>query len=435
VTTAPADPSAVLARRKRVLSPTYRLFYEEPLQIVRAEDVWMYDEHGRRYLDAYNNVPVVGHCRPEVVEAMVRQARTLNTHTRYLAEQPLQLAEELLATLPGELGSVIFTCTGSEANDLAARTAKTVTGGSGFIITDFAYHGGTELLTGMSPEEGNPLGPGVYTLAPPLGEHSAATFGARVEECIARMRADGVRLAALLVDTCFASDGIATHPPGFLAEAARHVRAAGGLLIADEVQPGFGRLGESMWGFQRHGVTPDLVTMGKPMGNGHPIAAVVGRRDVFAAFSRQRHYFNTFGGNSVSCAVALAVLKVIHTEGLIENARRSGGHLLSGLQALARRCAVIRDVRGAGLFIGVELGTNPASGLAGSREVKRVVNGMRARGVLIGTSGRNGDVLKIRPPLTFALEHADLLLDVLKKTLQGENVPAGGGASDIPSAV
>ena len=435
MTTASGDHSAILARRRRVLSPTYRLFYEEPLQIVRAEDVWMYDEHGRRYLDAYNNVPVVGHCRPEVVEAMVRQARTLNTHTRYLAEQPLELAEELLATLPGELGSVVFTCTGSEANDLAARTAKTVTGGNGFIITDFAYHGGTELLTGMSPEEGNPLGPGVYAVAPPLGEHAAASFGARVGECITRMRADGVRLAALLVDTAFASDGIATHPPGCLAEAARHVHAAGGLVIADEVQPGFGRLGESMWGFERHGVTPDLVTMGKPMGNGHPIAAVVARRDVFAGFSRQRHYFNTFGGNSVSCAVALAVLKVIRTEGLIENARRSGGHLLSKLRSLAQRCAVISEVRGAGLFIGVELGANPATGLAGSAEARRVVNGMRARGVLLGTSGRNGDVLKIRPPLTFAPGHADLLLDVLEKTLQGENAAAGGGAHDIPSAV
>ena len=435
MTTAPADHSAILTRRRRVLSPTYRLFYEEPLQIVRAEDVWMYDEHGHRYLDAYNNVPVVGHCRPEVVEALARQARTLNTHTRYLAEQPLQLAEELLATLPEELCSVIFTCTGSEANDLAARAAKTVTGATGFIITDFAYHGGTELVTGMSPEEGNPLGPGVYAVAPPLGEQAAATFGARVAECIAHMRADGVRPAALLVDTCFASDGIATHPPGFLAEAARYVRAAGGLLIADEVQPGFGRLGDAMWGFQRHGVTPDLVTMGKPMGNGHPIAAVVARRDLFAAFSKQRHYFNTFGGNSVSCAVALAVLKVIRSEGLIENARRSGAHLLSGLRTLARRCDVIRNVRGAGLFIGVELGANPASGLAGSHEAKRVVNGMRSRGVLIGTSGRNGDVLKIRPPLTFAIEHADLLLDVLDKTLQDGNVTVGGGAHDIPSVV
>jgi len=435
VTTASGDPSTILARRRRVLSPTYRLFYEAPLQIVRAEDVWMYDEHGRRYLDAYNNVPVVGHCRPEVVEALVRQARTLNTHTRYLAEQPLQLAEELLATLPEELDSVIFTCTGSEANDLAARAAKTVTGGSGFIITEFAYHGGTELVTGMSPEEGNPLGPGVYTVAPPLGELAAATFGARVEECIVRMRADGVRLAALLLDTVFASDGIATHPTGFLADAARHVRAAGGLLIADEVQPGFGRLGEAMWGFQRHGVIPDLVTMGKPMGNGHPIAAVVARREVFSEFARQRHYFNTFGGNSVSCAVALAVLQVIRRERLPDNALRSGAHLLHGLRALAQQRAVVRDVRGSGLFIGVELGANPASDLAGSAEARRVVNEMRTRGVLLGTTARNGDVLKIRPPLTFTVEHADLLLDALEKTLQCAGATVGGGVRDFPSVV
>jgi 4-aminobutyrate aminotransferase-like enzyme len=435
VTTASGDPSAILARRRRVLSPTYRLFYEAPLQIVRAADVWMYDEHGRRYLDAYNNVPVVGHCRPEVVEAMVRQARTLNTHTRYLAEQPLQLAEQLLATLPEELNSVIFTCTGSEANDLAARTAKTVTGGSGFIITDFAYHGGTELVSGMSPEEGNPLGPGVYTVAPPLGEQAAATFGSRVAECIARLHANGVRLAALLIDTVFASDGIATHPTGFLADAVRHVRAAGGLVIADEVQPGFGRLGETMWGFERHGVIPDLVTMGKPMGNGHPIAAVVARREVFSDFSGQRHYFNTFGGNSVSCAVALAVLQVIRRERLADNALRSGEYLVRGLRALARRDAVIRDVRGAGLFIGVELGANAASGLAGSPEARRVVNEMRVRGVLLGSTGRNGDVLKIRPPLTFAVEHANVLLDALEKTLRCERATAAGGADDIPSVV
>jgi 4-aminobutyrate aminotransferase-like enzyme len=412
------DRSALLARRRRVLSPTYRLFYEQPLEIVRAADVWMYDERGRRYLDAYNNVPVVGHCHPRVVEALTAQAGTLNTHTRYLAERPLQLAEELLATMPEGLGNVIFTCTGSEANDLAARVAKSVTGGSGFIITDFAYHGGTDLIAGMSPEDGNPLGPGVYTVPPPLGAESAGAFGEQVRRCIERMRADGVRLAALLLDTAFASDGVATHPPGFLAEAVAHVRAAGGLFIADEVQPGFGRLGERMWGFQRHGVAPDLVTMGKPMGNGHPVAAVAARPEVLAEFARSRRYFNTYGGNSVSCAVALAVLQVIRAESLLENARHSGEYLQRHLRALADRCAVIRDVRGAGLFIGVELGSNPASGLSGSDEATRVVNEMRSGGVLLGTTGRNGNVLKIRPPLTFGLEHADLLLGVLEQTLQ-----------------
>src|SRR5690242_8220617 len=193
MTSSPGNEAALLARRARVLAPTYQLFYEQPLQIVRAEDVWMYDEQGRRYLDAYNNVPVVGHCHPLVVEALASQARTLNTHTRYLAEQPLQLAEELLATLLPEPGRVIFTCTGSEANDLAVRISKAVTGGSGFIITEFSYHGVTDVLSGMSPEDGGPLGPGVYTVPAPLGAAGAAAFGARVRQCLERMQRDGVR--------------------------------------------------------------------------------------------------------------------------------------------------------------------------------------------------------------------------------------------------
>ena len=418
MTAAPGDPAAILARRTRLLAPTYQLFYEQPLQIVRAEGVWMYDERGRAYLDAYNNVPIVGHCHPQVVEALARQARTLNTHTRYLAEQPLQLAAELLATLPPQLENVIFTCTGSEANDLAARVSKEVTGGSGFIITDFAYHGATELTAGMSPEDGAPLGPGVYTVPSPRAVSGAAAFGEHVRHCIERLRADGLRVAALLVDTIFSSDGVVAHPAGFLAEAVRQVHAAGGLFIADEVQPGLGRVGEAMWGFQRHGVVPDIVTMGKPMGNGHPVAAVAARSAIFAEFSRRRRYFNTYGGNSVSCAAALAVLGVIRSENLLENARRSGEYLQQGLRALAQRCPAIRDVRGAGLFIGVELGTNPASGLSGAAETTRVVNGMRRLGVLLGATGRSGDVLKIRPPLTFAPQHADLLLEALIRTLQ-----------------
>ncbi|HVN43810.1 MAG TPA: aspartate aminotransferase family protein [Steroidobacteraceae bacterium] len=414
------DPSSLLARRARVLAPTYQLFYEQPLQLVRAEGVWMYDQQGQRYLDAYNNVPVVGHCHPRVVEALTRQARILNTHTRYLAEQPLQLAEQLLATLSQPQGRVIFTCTGSEANDLAVRIARAVTGGRGIIISEFAYHGATDLMAGMSPEDGNPLGPEVYTVPAPLDAGAAASFGARVRECIERVQARGVGLAGMLVDTILSSDGVIAEPRGFLADAARAVQAAGGLFIADEVQPGFGRLGEAMWGFQRHGVSPDLITMGKPMGNGHPVAAVAGRAEVFAEFARGRRYFNTYGGNSVSCATALAVLDVIRTEGLLENARRTGEHLRQGLRALAQRRSVIREVRGAGLFIGVELGANPASGMSGAAETRRVVNGLCRRGVLVGSTGRNGDVLKIRSPLTLEPQHAELLLAALEDTLASE---------------
>ena len=420
MTTVSPDATGLRARRARLLAPTYQLFYDEPLEIVRASDVWMYDRDGRAYLDAYNNVPVVGHCHPRVVDALATQARTLNTHTRYLGELPLRLAETLLATLPREIGSVIYTCTGSEANDLAVRVARAVTGGTGIIITEYAYHGVTDLINGMSPEDGGPLGPGVYAVPAPVGAAAAAAFGEHVRHCLGRMRADGVRPAALLVDTVFASEGVATDPPGFLAAAVGHVRAAGGVFIADEVQPGFGRLGETMWGFGRHGLVPDLVTMGKPMGNGHPIAAVAARPEIFAAFGERRRYFNTFGGNTVSCAVALEVLKVIDEERLLANVRQSGAHLLSGLHELAGRAPVIREIRGAGLFLGVDLGENPASGLAGAQEATRVANGMRRRGVLIGTAGRAGHTLKIRPPLTFRREHADQLLEALAATLAGD---------------
>jgi 4-aminobutyrate aminotransferase-like enzyme len=376
----------------------------------------MYDRDGRAYLDAYNNVPVVGHCHPKVVEALSRQAAILNTHTRYLGEQPLQLAEELLATMPQELDRVIFTCTGSEANDLAVRISKAVTGGSGFIITEFAYHGTTDVTAGMSPEEG-PLGAGVYSVPAPRGADGAAAFGEQVRGCIERMREQGIRPAGLLVDTIFSSDGIYSHPRGFLAAAVREVRAAGGLFIADEVQAGFGRLGEGMWGFERHGLAPDLVTMGKPMGNGHPIAAVVGRASLMAEFAKQRRYFNTFGGNNVACATALAVLEVIRTEGLLENARRVGAYLQRGLSALTEGGALVREVRGAGLFLGVELQADPGRSLSAPAAAARAVDYLRRRGVLVGTTGSRADVIKIRPPLTFKEQHAELLLGAMNEAL------------------
>jgi len=379
----------------------------------------MYDAEGHRYLDAYNNVPVVGHCHPYVVDALARQARVLNTHTRYLAEEPLRLAERLLATLPREIGNVVYACTGSEANDLAVRISKAVTGGTGFIITEFAYHGTTDVIAGMSPEDGTALGPGVYAVAPPIGADGAAKFGQRVRQCIERMRDAGIRPAALLVDTIFSSDGVAADPPGFLAPAVAEIRAAGGLFIADEVQPGFGRTGEHMWGFQRHGVTPDLVTMGKPMGNGHPISALAARPDLLQTFARDRKYFNTFGGNSVSCAVALAVLDVIEKERLIANAHASGEYLRQGLVRLAQRHRWVREIRGAGLFWGVELAGNSESGLSSRQEAARVVNDLRHRGVLVGATGRDGNVLKIRPPLTIGRAEVDLLLDRLGNALAG----------------
>lgn len=402
--------SHALSRRQHVLAPTYRLFYEEPVYIVRAEGVWMYDADGRRYLDAYNNVPVVGHCNPEVVARISKQAATLNTHTRYITDGPAELAERLLATMPRELTSVTFTCTGSESNDLAVRVSKAATGGTGFIVTEAAYHGTTETLSGMSPVTGVELAANVFSVEAPLTAESASGFGTRVRACIDRMRATGIKPAGLLVDTIFGSDGVISHPPGFLQAAVEEIHRAGGVFIADEVQPGFGRTGDAMWGFQRHAVAPDLVTMGKPMGNGHPVAALVARPEVMAEFAKTRRYFNTFGGNTVSCAAALAVLDVIERDKLMENARETGAYMQRGLHALAGHLPQIREVRGAGLFVGVQLDSRDLA--------TRAVNDLRREGVLIGSAGRNVDVLKIRPPLTIKKGEIDLLVAALERVLR-----------------
>lgn len=406
-------------RRTALLAPTYGLFYQEPVQIVRADGVWMYDETGRAYLDAYNNVPVVGHCHPHVLERTMAQARRLNTHTRYLTDTPVELAEKLLVTFPGALGPgrgrVIFTCTGSEANDLAVRIAKAATGGTGFLITEHAYHGTTETIAGMSPSAGVKLGAHVRAIPSPATSGGPAAFAAAVRAGVAALRAANIQPAGLLVDTIFSSDGVFSDPPGFLAEAVAEIRAAGGLFIADEVQPGFARTGEAMWCFQRHGVVPDLVTMGKPMGNGHPIAALVAQEPHVAAFARQTRYFNTFGGNNVACAAALGVLEVIERESLLDNAARSGAQLQAGLRDLAARFPSLGEVRGAGLFVGVQVLATEK--LDARSETARIVNGLRRAGVLIGSAGRNGDVLKIRPPLPIRSDEVALLVERLAEVL------------------
>ncbi len=418
-----SQTAALRARRDRLLGPAYRLFYDEPLHVVRGEGVWLTGADGQRYLDAYNNVASVGHCHPHVVGALARQAAVLNTHTRYLSEGVLDYAERLLATFPPEIGHVMFTCTGSEANDLALRVARTVTGGTGVIVTDWAYHGVTVALAEMSPSLGSAvrIGDHVRLVAPPdsyrePGEVGQA-FAARVTAAIEDMRRAGIVPAALLVDTIFSSDGVFADPPGFLAPAATAMRAAGGLVIADEVQPGFGRTGDGMWGFARHGLVPDMVTMGKPMGDGHPIAGMAARPEVLAEFGRRTRYFNTFGGNPVSAAVGMAVLDVIEGEGLVANARDTGAVLRQGLQDLAARHPAIGDVRGAGLFLGVELVRDRATREPDGALAARVVNGLRRRRVLVSSCGRSGNVLKLRPPLVFGREHAEILVDALDRTL------------------
>jgi 4-aminobutyrate aminotransferase-like enzyme/Ser/Thr protein kinase RdoA (MazF antagonist) len=419
------DLSELLERRTRLLGPAYRLFYDHPLHLVRGEGVWLHAADGKRYLDAYNNVACVGHAHPHVVEAISRQAGTLNTHTRYLHTSVLDYAERLLATMPSALGHAMFTCTGSEANDLALRIARTHTGAQGVIITSNAYHGVTSALAEASPSLGAyvKLGRAVRAVAEPKscrlssGQVSTA-FADGVRAAIADLNAAGLGVAALLVDTVFSSDGIYTDPPGFLDEAVEAVRESGGVYIADEVQPGFGRTGETFWGYQRHGITPDIVTMGKPMGNGHPVAGLTVRPEVLAAFARECRYFNTFGGNPVSMAAANAVLDVIETERLQANAHDTGKYLQGQLTGLAERHPCISEVRGAGLFVGVELVDAVKTGNRARELATRLVNRLREEeGILISATGPHGDVLKIRPPLVFDRTHADLLTQGIDRAL------------------
>lgn len=420
----PARDAAIVRRRDALLGPAYRLFYREPIHLVRGEGAWLYDPEGNAYLDCYNNVASIGHSQSDVVAAVSRQWATLNTHTRYLHDIVLDYAERLLATLPPALGHVMFTCTGSEANDLAYRIAKARTGRTGVIVTDWAYHGTSDATAQFSPSLGSasPRGPHVVTIPAPRrprpGTDVGAAMAADVRAAVAALEARGIGLAALFCDTIFSSDGVFADPAGFLAAPVADVRAAGGLFVADEVQAGFARTGAAFWGFARHGVEPDLVTMGKPMGNGQPMGAVAVRPEVLEPFARQTRYFNTFGGNAVSCAAGLAVLDVIARDRLMENAAEVGAHLAAGLRGLALRDPRIGDVRAAGLFIGVDLvddrhPTGPARALAG-----RIVNGLRRRRILVSASGEAGDVLKIRPPLILTREQADLLLSGLAESLE-----------------
>lgn len=420
----PEAERALIARRQRVLGPSYRLFYDQPLHIVRGEGVWLIGADGQRYLDAYNNVASVGHSHPRVVRAIAEQAAILNTHTRYLHDGVLDYAEQLLATFPEPLSQVIFTCTGSEANDLALRVARSHTGGTGVIVTQLAYHGVTSAVAAVSPSLGQavPLGLDTRTVAAPDTYRQdpatlGAWFAAQVQAAIDDMRRHGIRPAALLADTIFSSDGVYSDPAGFLAPAVQAIRDAGGLFIADEVQAGFARTGSKMWGFERHGLVPDLVTMGKPMGNGHPIAAMVSRPDIMERFGREARYFNTFGGNPVACAAAQATLAVIQEEGLQANAARTGQYLREGLRALAERHPLIGGVRGDGLFIGVELVRDRATKTPAKEATHRFVNLMRERRVLLSATGLHGNVLKLRPQLPFGQEHADLLLAAADQVL------------------
>jgi 4-aminobutyrate aminotransferase-like enzyme len=413
----------LIDRRRRLMGPNVTTFYDDPVHVVRGQGVWLWDRAGNRYLDLYNNVAHVGHCHPAVVQAIASQAATLNTHTRYPHGLVLDLIENLAGRLNHGIAQAILTCTGSEANDVAIRMAQAATGKLGLIATDNTYHGSTAAVSQLNarrPPIGGPaphvrLVPAPDRLAPVGGsaDGQAQAFAAHIAHAIADLEDRGTGFAALILCPAFCNEGLTVTEPGFLAPAVSVVRRAGGVIIADEVQPGFGRLGSQFWGHDWIGVAPDIVTMGKPMGNGHPVACVMAKPDIMADFREQFPYFNTFGGNPVSAAAALAVLRVIDVEGLQENATRVGAHLLAGLRAL--RHPAIADVRGLGLFLGLELVN--AEGAPDSARAARVVNHMRANGVLAGVMGRANHIVKLRPPMTLGLPEADMALDRLARAL------------------
>jgi 4-aminobutyrate aminotransferase-like enzyme/Ser/Thr protein kinase RdoA (MazF antagonist) len=398
---------ALIKRRSDALGALLtQLTYSDPVHVAHGDGVWLVDVDGRRLLDAYNNVPVVGHCHPRVSEAVVRQTRSLNTHARYLHEPLVELAERLLGSMPPDAGldSVMFVNSGSEANDIAWRIASGVTGRDGAIVTHHAYHGVTAAIADLSPEEW-PDGFDVQRVA----RIPVDAGGEAVSAAAAELSQAGHGLAATFIDAGLTSDGI--HPlTGERLEAiVRATRRAGGLFVADEVQVGYGRSGEHLWTFAHLGVTPDFVTLGKPMGNGYPLGAVLTRREIVNGFAFARRVFSTFGGNPVAAVAGLAVLDVIRDERIIPHVKRVGELLRRRIDELQIRHDHIVAVRGLGLLVGVQL-DEPG-------RAKAVVDAMRGRGVLVGRTGRDDDVLKIRPPLVFDDEHTALLVAALNEAL------------------
>lgn len=443
------DPSAVLglpeparpkrerslaelkARRKQILGRNLSLAYARPLKIVRGIGQYLFDVQGRRFLDTVNNVCHVGHCHPRVVEAGRRQMGILNTNTRYLHETILDYAQNLTALFPEPLQVCFFVCSGSEANELALRLARTYTGRKDLIMVDWAYHGNSQGLIDISPyKHDRPGGRGrpdwvEKTLMPdgyrgPYkgdGPETGQAYARSVSEAVAAIKDKGRLPAAFIAESMLGCGGQIVLPRGYLQAAFEPVRDTGGLCIVDEVQVGFGRVGTHFWAFETQGVVPDIVTLGKPMGNGHPLAAVVTTEAIAEGFDNGMEYFNTFGGNPVSCAIGQAVLEVVQEEGLQDKARVTGEYLLSGLQELARDHEIIGHVRGQGLFLGVELVRDRESLEPAPREADHVINRLKEHGILLSTDGPLDNVLKMKPPLVFDQEDADYLIQCLDKVL------------------
>ncbi|WP_028219722.1 aminotransferase class III-fold pyridoxal phosphate-dependent enzyme [Paraburkholderia oxyphila] len=422
----------IVERRKAILLPNLSISYSEPIKFVRGDGVWLIDHRGRAYLDCFNNVCHLGHAHPDVVEAIARQSAILNTNTRYLHDNIVAYAERLTATLPPGLAVASFVCSGSEANSLMLRMARHHTGSRDALVLDWAYHGNTQELIDLSPYKYKSKGgkgkpdhvfqadiPDSYRapLGWPLEEHGRR-FAQSVAEQIDAMRKQGRKPALFMAESIPSVAGQIFLPAGYLKEVYAMVRAAGGLCVADEVQVGFGRVGSHWWAFEMQDVVPDIVTMGKPIGNGHPMAALVTTREIADSFNNGMEYFNTFAGNPVACAAGLAVLDVIERDGLRQNALEVGQYLLEGFRVMQKRYDVIGDVRGQGLFLGIELVLDRKTKEPATAMAKKICDGARERGVLMGTEGPFDNVLKMRPSMIFSRANADHLLGVLADSIE-----------------
>jgi 4-aminobutyrate aminotransferase-like enzyme len=403
-----------LEARKKLLGRNLSIAYRDPVKIVRGEMQYLYDDEGGRYLDAYNNVAHVGHCHPRVVAAATKQMRLLNTNTRYLHDLIIRYAERLGATMPDPLSVCFFVNSGSEANELAVRLARAHTEARDMIVLEHAYHGNTTTLIDLSPYKHD--GPGGN--GPPEWVHKVSwNDAAEVEDVVKRLGKKGRDLCGFIAESMPSVAGQIVLPTDFLRKAYETVRGAGGVFLADEVQTGYGRIGSHFWAFQHYNVVPDIVVLGKPIGNGHPIGAVVTTPEIANSFANGMEFFSTFGGNTVSCAIGLEVLTVVQEEKLQAHALDVGNRLLEGLCAIQQDHAIIREVRGSGLFLGVELtNENEPATLAADN----IVNRMRDAGVLLGTDGPHHNVLKIRPPMPFSHTDADLLLGILRRAIEQE---------------
>ena len=424
------ETTNTLARRRaQVLGNGDYLSYDKPVYAVRGEGMTLYEHDGTELLDFFNNVPHVGHCHPHVVRAIQKQVATLNTNTRYLYDNIVEYAERVTATLPDNLDTCFFVSSGSEANDLAWRIAKSVTGHTGALIIERAYHGITDATYAISPydiSDKNELSAHVMTIPAPddfrgawkrddpnRGMKFADLAGTGIDELADK----GHKTAAFFMDYVLSSNGIHNPPPDYLGRVYDLVRKSGGLCVADEVQSGFGRIGDHMWGFQQDGAVPDMVTLGKPIANGIPMGVLITSREIAGAFTDSTEFFSTTGGNPVACAAAHAVMDVIDNENLIAHSAEMGQYFSAALRKLAESHSPIGDIRGTGLFIGVEIVRNRQTLEPADTETKLIVNQLRERGFLIGAEGPRDNVLKIRPPLIVQKDHIDQFINNLNDIL------------------